>query len=50
VQNDPAGRDTGLGLGLTIVERIAKLLGVSMEVESEPGQGSTFSLLLPVSS
>jgi signal transduction histidine kinase len=50
VRNDPAGRDTGLGLGLTIVERIAKLLGVSMEVESEPGQGSTFSLLLPVSS
>ena len=50
VQNDPAGRDTGLGLGLTIVERIAKLLGVSMEVESEPGQGSTFSLLLPVNS
>ena len=50
VQNDPAGRDAGLGLGLTIVERVAKLLGVSMEVESEPGQGSNFSLLVPVNS
>ena len=47
VENDPAGRHTGLGLGLTIVEHIVKLLGLSMNVESEPGQGSSFSLLLP---
>ena len=44
----PASRDVGLGLGLSIVERSVKLLGTSMEVESELGKGSSFSLLVPV--
>ena len=47
VDHDPAGRNLGLGLGLTIVEHIARLLGVSMEVRSELGKGSSFSLLVP---
>lgn len=47
VENDPAARDVGLGLGLTIVQHIARLLGIKLDVESEPGQGSRFSLLLP---
>ena len=33
----------GYGLGLSIVQRIAVLLGLSLSVRSEPGQGSTFS-------
>ena len=48
VHNDPAGRNNGLGLGLTIVDRIVRLLGIGLNVNSEPGKGSSFSLLLPV--
>lgn len=47
VEYDPAGRHAGLGLGLTIVDRITRLLGVSLDVISEPGDGSSFSLLFP---
>jgi signal transduction histidine kinase len=47
VDNDPAGRHGGLGLGLTIVEQSLGLLNGKIEVDSEPGRGSSFSLLLP---
>lgn len=47
IDNDPAARSNGLGLGLSIVERSAKLLGTTVDVESEPGRGSSFSLLVP---
>ncbi len=37
----------GTGLGLTISREIARLLGGVIEVESEPGKGSRFTLILP---
>jgi signal transduction histidine kinase/tetratricopeptide (TPR) repeat protein len=40
----------GTGLGLSLVAHIAKAHGGSVRVESSPGQGSTFSLILPLGS
>jgi len=47
VDNDSASRNGGLGLGLTIVEQSLGLLNGKIEVESAPGRGSSFSLLVP---
>lgn len=37
----------GFGIGLSISQQLAELLGGTIEVESEYGKGSTFSLILP---
>ena len=37
----------GLGLGLSIVKRISRLLDLKVAVESEPGHGSRFSVYIP---
>jgi len=43
----PNSSRDGYGLGLSIVHRIARLLGITVAVSSEPGKGSVFSFDLP---
>ncbi|HEY7371647.1 MAG TPA: HAMP domain-containing sensor histidine kinase [Polyangia bacterium] len=44
----PPGAAPGTGLGLSIVESVAHAHGARVEVESQPGQGATFRVVLPL--
>ncbi|MGQ3077872.1 MAG: PAS domain-containing hybrid sensor histidine kinase/response regulator [Allorhizobium sp.] len=39
---------SGLGLGLSIVDRIAKVLQHPVELASKPGKGTTFKVVMPL--
>jgi len=41
-------RDTGSGLGLTVVYKVVKEHGGDLHMDSEPGRGSTFRITLPM--
>ena len=45
---DTRRRTDGIGLGLSITRRLVALHGGSMQLESQPGQGSTFHVYLPL--
>jgi signal transduction histidine kinase/CheY-like chemotaxis protein len=49
VGNAGRNRAQGLGLGLSIVKRLADLLGLHIELASVPGQGTTVSLAIEAS-
>lgn len=42
--NPERDRRKGLGLGLAIVDRVARLLGCALDLQSAPGKGSVFAL------
>ena len=45
--NPERDRSKGLGLGLAIIDRLATLLHHRIELQSEVGKGSRFSIILP---
>ncbi|PMS31632.1 signal transduction histidine kinase [Trinickia symbiotica] len=47
VDNPERNREKGFGLGLSIVQGLANLLGHKLDVDSTPGRGSRFSVTVP---
>lgn len=47
IGNSARDPTAGYGLGLSIVSRIAHLLGISIQLASSVGKGSTFSVFIP---
>ena len=45
-RNTTIGKVSGTGLGMSIVKRMIDMMGGTIEVESEPGKGSCFTVIL----
>jgi CheY-like chemotaxis protein len=50
IDNGYAQKQSGTGLGMPLSQRLAELSGGTLTVQSKPGVGSTFTLMLPVAS
>ena len=48
LNNPERDRQKGLGLGLSVCRRLANLLGHELQVRSEPGKGSEFTLTVAI--
>lgn len=48
VKSEQTKHITGSGLGLSIVKRMIDLYNGEIKVSSEVGQGSTFTIILPI--
>jgi signal transduction histidine kinase len=44
----PARSPSGEGVGLAIVKRLCELLEATMELQTEPGKGTTFRVKFPL--
>jgi len=50
LDQEPSGAEKGVGLGLAVVDRIARLLDAPLTVRSKLGQGSMFAIEAPLAS
>jgi CheY-like chemotaxis protein/anti-sigma regulatory factor (Ser/Thr protein kinase) len=48
IEGGLARRYSGLGLGLTLAQGLARVMGGDLQVESNPGSGSVFSFSIPL--
>jgi len=48
LHNPERDRQKGLGLGLSVVQQLAGILGHELSVRSDPGKGSLFSVRIPL--
>jgi signal transduction histidine kinase/DNA-binding response OmpR family regulator len=49
IEEDLVQHENGSGLGLALTKELVKLMEGSIDVESSPGEGTTFTIQLPVS-
>jgi len=49
IRKNASGRQTGLGIGLSLSKRLVELHGGQIRVKSEVGKGSTFTFTIPLS-